>query len=123
VYVRQAVLEALPKIDPAAPTLVKDLMRGLAAPEHDVRKIAVVELEKLGPRAAPAVPALIPLLSGEEIYLRVFTADTLAAIGPGAKAALPRLKAMRDEPVPDNGEIEGAQLPGAIEKAIAAIER
>jgi HEAT repeat protein len=122
VYVRQAVLAALPLVDPEHPDLVKDLASALSAPEHDVRKIAVVELEKLGPRAAPAVPALIPLLSGEEIYLRVFTADTLAAIGPGAKAALPRLEKMRTEKVEANGEMEAAQLPGAIEKAIAAIK-
>lgn len=123
--VRISAAEAVGKLGARVPWTVALLTKALADPVHDVRKMAVVALEKMGPAAAPATKAIVRLLTGQEIYLRVFACDTLAAIGPGARAALPNLRALKARGFKDiqgSPEVEAGQLPGAVDKAIRAIE-
>jgi HEAT repeat protein len=123
--VRAAAVEAVGKLGAGVPWSVGLLAKALSDPRHDVRKQAVVALEKIGPPAAPATRDIARLLHGKEIYLRVFAADALAAIGPGARAALPELREMEKKGWKDlegSPEVEAQQLPGAVAKAIRAIE-
>ena len=88
--VREAVVEALGKMGPAAVAPLAELLNAQAA---SVRNAPFESLAKIGPAAVPPL-----VLALEDIKVRANAAWALSEIGPGAMAAFPALaKSLKDE--------------------------
>lgn len=87
--VRQAAVEALGLIGPAAPEAVEGLIRSLSDADTQVRFMTGLSLARLGPAGAAAVPTLKAALDDDNRYVRAHAAEALRYIGTAeAKEAL-----------------------------------
>jgi 5S rRNA maturation endonuclease (ribonuclease M5) len=97
--IRQASLEALGRIGPAAAeAAVPALAAGLKDPDLNVRHEAALAVVRIGPAAAGAVPALAAALKDPKESVRRTAAVALAEIGPAAAGAVPDLVAALKDP-------------------------
>jgi len=122
--VRDRVLEALRKIDPAV--AIPALVRGLNSNDEGLRQNIVYTLGQLGSIAKDAVPSIIKEFCHGNVYMRAIAAEALGNIGPEARDAVHALiNALRD---PDEyvrqsaaralGEIGEASAEPALIKAL-----
>src|SRR5205807_6156242 len=96
-HVREATLEALSRLDKAAPHVVPIAIEWLKSPgetklKGGLRSTALEILARLGPASKDAVPQLAALAKESYFGEQMRAIKALAAIGPAAAPAIPVLE-------------------------------
>lgn len=89
--VRMYAADALGRVSPPTPSVVRALIRRVRDPDRAVHSRAVEALGSIGPAAAPSVPALLDALERRGDQPTVTLVQALGRIGPAAIAAVPAL--------------------------------